>query len=182
MPALKTENTIHLILNMKKTLITALVVLFISMPFISFAQTKIGYVSVDEVFNVMPETRKADSALAEYQKALQESYAEQENALNAALEKFVRDSSKMTPAVKEAKRTDLQTRISELQNKQQQLNNALETEKEKQIKPIREKLLATIKAVAKENGYAHILYKEQAIVFPEPDDITALVKKRLGIK
>jgi hypothetical protein len=36
--------------------------------------------------------------------------------------------------------------------------------------------------VAKENGYSHIAYKEQYIVFPEVDDIIGLVKKKLGIK
>lgn len=167
---------------MKKTVITTFVVLFITLPFISFGQTKIGYVSVDEVFAVMPETKKADTSLAEYQKALQESYAEYEANLNAALEKFVKDSAKLTPAVKEAKRQDLQSRIGELQGKQTQLNNSLEAEKEKQVKPIREKLITAIKDVAKEMGYDHVLYKESAIVFPVAADLTNAVKKKLGIK
>jgi outer membrane protein len=148
----------------------------------AFAQTKIGYVSVDEVFGAMPETKKADEDLAAFQKALQESYAQHEAELNAAYEKFVKDSAKLTPAVKEAKRQDLQTRISELQNKQTQLNGALEAEKEKQLKPIREKLMAAIKDVAKEMGYDHVLYKESAIVFPPTADLTNAVKKKLGIK
>ena len=39
-----------------------------------------------------------------------------------------------------------------------------------------------IEEVAKENGYSHIAYKEQMIVFPAADDITEKVKKKLGIK
>ncbi len=167
---------------MKKSLLLFAAIVFTQCFTNVFAQTKIGYVSVDEIFALMPETKKADSALAAYQKDLADTYAEQEAELNAALDKFVKDSAKMSPAVKEAKRGDLQTRISEMQNKQQQYNTALEKEKEKQLKPIQDKLLANIKAVAKENGYNHVLYKEQAIVFPETDDITALVKKKLGIK
>ncbi len=167
---------------MKKTVIATFVFLFITIPFISFGQTKVGYVSVDEVFAVMPETKKADENLAEYQKALQESYAQYEAELNAALDKFVKDSAKLTPAVKEAKRQDLQSRISELQRKQTQLNNNLDAEKEKQLKPIREKLMAAIKDVAKEMGYEHVLYKESAIVFPVAADLTNAVKKKLGIK
>jgi outer membrane protein len=161
-------------------------VLMLAFAAISFnqaqAQTKIGIISPDEVFGAMPETKKADSNLAAFQKALQETYQDQETELNTALEKFVKDSAKMTPAVKEAKRTDLQARISELQNKQQQLNQALEAEKEKQIKPIREKIFKAIQDVAKENGYAYVFYKESAIVSPEADDITDRVKKKLGIK
>lgn len=146
------------------------------------AQTKIGYISVDEIFALMPETRKADSTLAAYQKDLADEYAKQEAELNAAIEKFIKDSVTMTAAIKEAKRSDLQTRVSGMSKKKQDFNAAFENEKGKQIKPIQDKLLATIKAVAKENGYGHVLYKEQAIVFPETDDITALVKKKLGIK
>jgi outer membrane protein len=147
-----------------------------------YAQIKIGYVSVEEIFAQMPETKKADTALAEYQKALADSYAEQQNDLNDAYIKFAKDSARMTPSVKEFKRTELQNRISDLQNKEQQLNTALEQQKEKVVKPIREKLIKAIKEVSKENGYQHVLYKESAIVFPASDDITQLVKTKLGIK
>jgi outer membrane protein len=146
------------------------------------AQTKIGVVSADEVFSKMKEYKKADSMVAAYQKALAENYQEEQNELNAALEKFVKDSAKMTPATKEAKRTMLQTKISELQNKEQQLNASLEQEKEKQIAPVREKLMTSIRDVAKEGGYTHVLYREQLVVFPDADDITDKVKKKLNIK
>ena len=167
---------------MKKTVLATFVVLFISLPFLSFAQTKIGYVSVDEIFALMPETKKADQNLAEFQNALQESYAQQEAELNAAFDKFIKDSLTMTPSVKEAKRTDLQSRVNEMQKKPKEMNNTLELEKENQIKPIREKLLATIKEVAKAMGYDHVLYKESALVFPAAADLTNAVKNKLGIK
>ena len=162
--------------------IQSLLLLFIILSSGAFAQTKIGYISVDEVFASMSETRKADSTLAIYQKELADTYAEQEAELNAAIEKFIIDSVTMTPVAKDAKRSDLQTRVSGMSKKKQDYNANFENEKGKQIKLIQDKLFATIKVVAKENGYNHVLYKEQAIVFPETDDITALVKKKLGIK
>lgn len=167
---------------MKRIIPFSFVLLFTMISAVVTAQGKIGYVSVDEIFSLMPETKKADQNLAEYQKALQEAYAEQENDINKALEKFIKDSATMSSAVKEAKRTSLQTEIVQLQNKQSQLNNSLEAEKEKQIKPIREKLIATVKEVAKAMGYEHILFRESAIVFPDAADITNAVKNKLGIK
>lgn len=167
---------------MKKLLLLVTAIVFTQCVTNVFAQTKIGYISVDEVFAQMPETRKADSSLAAYQKDLADEYARQEAELNVAIEKFIKDSITMTPAIKEAKRSDLQTRLSGMSQKKQDYNTAFEKEKEKQVKPIQEKLIATIKTVAKENGYNHVLYKDQAIVFPETDDITSLVKKKLGIK
>lgn len=167
---------------MKKILLLICLIISLSYTTGLNAQGKIGYVSADEVFAAMPDVLRADSSLAAFQQALAETYQQQQNELNDAYAKFVNDSSKMTPAVKEAKRRDLQDRISGLQNKEQELNKTLEAQKEKELKPIREKMLAAIKATARENGFDHILYKEQAIVFPEANDITPLVKKRLGIK
>ncbi len=65
-----------------------------------FAQTKIGYINVDEIFALMPETRKADSMLGAFQKDLADEYARQETELNAAIEKFIKDSLTMTVAIK----------------------------------------------------------------------------------
>ena len=160
---------------MKKQLLLLLftTVLFAISPAIS--QTKLAVVSADEVFAVMPEVIKADSLLAAYQQALAQSYQNQQNELNAAYAKFVDDTAKMAPTLKEIKRRDLQS-------KEQNLNKALEAEKEKQLKPIREKMLKAIQDVAKENGYTHVAYKEQLVVFPMADDITDKVKKKLGIK
>jgi outer membrane protein len=167
---------------MKKSVLLIAAIVFTQCFTNVFAQTKIGYISVDEIFALMPETKKADSALAAYQQTLADTYADQEAELNAAIEKFIKDSITMTAVAKEVKRNDLQTRVTGMSKKKQDFNNLFENEKAKQIKPIQDKMLTTIKAVAKENGYGHILYKEQAIVFPETDDITALVKKKLGIK
>jgi outer membrane protein len=145
------------------------------------AQTKLAVISTDAVFNVMPETLKADSMLAAYQQALSEMYQQQQTELNETYAKFVTDSIKMTPSVKEMKRKDLQNRITALQGKEQQMNKDLEAEKEKYLKPIREKMLKAIQDVAKENGYTHVAYRDQLIVFPAADDITDKVKKKLGI-
>lgn len=146
------------------------------------AQSKLAVVSTDEIFTAMPDVAKADSMLAAFQQALSDMYQQQQNELNEAYSRFVKDSATMTPAVKEAKRRDIQERISGLQNKEQQLNKDLEAEKQRQLKPIREKMLRAIQDVAKENGYTHVAYKDQMIVYPAADDITGKVKKKLGIK
>ena len=46
------------------------------------AQTKIGYVSFNEIVAGMPETKKADSALMQFRDALIANAQEKENALN----------------------------------------------------------------------------------------------------
>jgi outer membrane protein len=165
---------------MKKT---ALVLFVFALTIsVTHAQTKFGVVGVDEVFSQMPDLKKADSLLAVFQKELQDTYQQQQTALNDAYNKFVADSGKMTPSLKEIKRKDLQDRITALSKKEEEFNKLLDQEKEKAMKPVREKLMKTIQDVAKENGYTHVAYKEQLIVFPAADDITDKVKKKLGIK
>ena len=90
----------------------------------------------------------------------------------------------MTPVAKEAKRSDLQTRLSGMSKKKQDYNAAFESEKGKQIKPIQDKLLATIKAVAKEKGYGYVIDNSSnlLLVMPPGDDLLPLVKTKLGIK
>ncbi len=146
------------------------------------AQTKFGVVSVDAIFAIMPDTYKADSMISNFQKELSTTYQEQQLGINAAIEKFYKDSAKMTVSLREIKRKDLQERVTALNNKEKELNKALEAEKEKLLKPVKDKLYEAIKDVAKENGYTHVAYKEQIIIFPEADDISDKVKKKLGIK
>ena len=167
---------------MKKVITAAVVMLCMLNSKTLSAQTKFGVVAVDEVFALMPETIKADSALAAYQQALAENFNDLQKDLNAAIEKFYKDSLSMTKSMKDIKRADLQKRLTDLSGKEQQSNNALAIQKEKVITPIREKLFKIIQDVAKENGYTHITYKEQMILFPAADDITDKVKKKLGIK
>jgi outer membrane protein len=168
------------IVKMKRFLFPLIVLLFTHAAV--YAQTKIGYVGPDEIFNLMPDLKKADSALATFQQELSKTFQDQQADLNEAYDKFVKDSINMTASLKDIKRKDLQDRITALGKKEQDLNKALEVEKERLLFPIRERLLKAIKDVAKENGYNHVFYKNQSIVFPEADDIGALVKRKLGIK
>ena len=55
---------------------------------------------------------------------------------------------------------------------------------EKLIGPIHNKLMTTIKEIAIENGYTYVFDTSNEILLPAPagDDITALVKQKLGVK
>ncbi len=165
---------------MKK--VSTLIVAAIIMATTTLQAQKIGVVSPDEVFAAMPEVKKADSVLTQYQNAVAQNYQDQQDELNDAYTKFVKDSIKMLPAVKEVKRKELQKKINDLQGKDQEIQKDLEAKKDEILKPIREKMLKAIKDVAAETGYTYVFYKEQTIVSPDADDITDKVKAKLGIK
>ncbi|KIC92143.1 OmpH family outer membrane protein [Flavihumibacter sp. ZG627] len=146
------------------------------------AQSKIGYISFNEVVAAMPEAKKADSALVQFRDAMIQSAQDKENALNEGIQKFNADSSKMTSAVKEVKRQDLQKKLQELQGEEQRIQQELQKKQEELSAPIQKKAMDAVNAVAKENGYTYVLPKEYLIVSPPGDDLLPMVKKKLGLK
>ena len=146
------------------------------------AQTKIGYISTQDLISVMPETVKADSNLRQFNTALYNQAREKEESLNNAIEKFNKDSATYTAAVKEVKRADLQKAYQELTGEDQRIQGMLEQKRNELVAPIQKKALETIQAVAKENGYSHVFERDALLVAPPGDDILPLVAKKMNIK
>src|SRR5688500_4151402 len=112
---------------MKKFLsLVTLVFVFVAFSSSVSAQTKIGYISTQDLISVMPETQKADSNLRQFNTALYNSAREKEESLNNAIEKFNKDSATYTAAVKEVKRADLQKAYQELTGEDQRIQGMLE--------------------------------------------------------
>jgi len=164
---------------MKKLIVAAAMTLIV---FGASAQQKIGYVSTDELIGSMPEAEKADAELKEYQASLAQQGQDMMKELNDKDSLFVRDSAKLSPSMKEIKKNELISLYQRVQNWNQQAQEMYQQEAQKKIAPIKTKALESIRAVAKENGYAYILDVNSVIVGPPGDDVIALVKKKMGIK
>jgi outer membrane protein len=146
------------------------------------AQNKIGYIDVNELIASMPAAKKADSLLQQFYAALVENANEKNTSLNNAIKKFNEDSGKLSSAVKEVRRKDLQNMVNEMSGLEQKLQNDYEAKKQELSDPIRKDAQAAIQAVAKTNGYNYVFYKEAVIVSPPADDLLPLVKKYMNIK
>jgi outer membrane protein len=143
---------------------------------------KIGYISTDELISVMPEAEKADAELKEFQASLSQQGQDMMKDLNAKDSAFVRDSTKLSPSMKEIKKNELIELYQKVQNWNQQAQEMYQQEAQKKIQPLRTKALDAIKAAAKENNYTYILDVNSVLVGPPGDDVLPLVKKKLGIK
>ncbi len=146
------------------------------------AQIKIGYISADEIIGLMPEAAKVDTALNQYQQSLYQNAQDKQNAFNAAVAKFYKDSTTMNPSLKEVKRTELQKQVQELSGAEQQIQQQFEQKRQELALPLQRKLQAAIQEVAKENGYTYVLPREALLVMPPGDDLASLVRKKLNIK
>lgn len=164
---------------MKKLIVAGV----LAMGFLSSsAQNKIGYISTDELISIMPEAEKADAQLKEYQSALAEQGQDHMKNLSAKDSAFSKDSLKLTPSMRDIKRKELIELYQKVQNFQNEAQEMYQQEAQRKIAPIRDKAMAAIKDVAKENGYSYVLDVNAVIVAPPGDDLLALVKKKLNIK
>jgi outer membrane protein len=146
------------------------------------AQNKFAVVSLSELIPLMPETKKADTAMNDYQNALAQSYddmrrefSEQDSLLSS------KDTVKYNKAQLELKRKNLGELYQKMMTFQQQAQQMAQQKNQELLAPIQKKAVDAVQAVAKENGYTYVFYKEQVLYFPPSEDITGLVKKKLGI-
>lgn len=145
------------------------------------SQTKMGYISTEELIGLMPEAEKANTELQEYQAALQQQGASYYKELAELDSLFAKDSATMSKATKELKRNDMNALYQKLQGWQQTMQQMIGQKQQDLLGPIQKKALENIKAVAKEGAYTYIFEAGSLLVSPPADDILPLVKKKLGI-
>ena len=148
----------------------------------AFSQTKIGYINTEELIGVMPEAAKATGQLQDYQAALQQQGNDYMTELNEKDSLFGKDSSKLSSAAKELRRTGLIELYQKVQGWREVMQQKLSEKQQELLIPIRTKAIETIRSIAKENGYSYVLDQNSVIVGPPGENIIALVKKKLNIK
>ncbi len=145
------------------------------------AQVKIGYIRVDDVVGLMPETAKLDSMLERYQNdSINPRYA-QIVFLYQYKESVYKDSLKTPAVVRKQIEQELPTLIYQIQNWQQIVNQEMDRKQSELLAPVYKKVYDAIRQVAKEKGYTHVMSKEAFLVAPDGDDIIVLVAAKLKL-
>jgi outer membrane protein len=149
---------------------------------VAMAQTKIGYISVDQVVMLMPATAKVDSMVSKYRT---DSVQPEYNRLVTQYQwkdSVYRDTLKTPKAVRDEVAKELPGYIYQIQNWGQIEQQALEAKQNELLAPIYKEVQDAIKAVAREKGYTHVLARESMIVMPDGDNIYPLVLAKLKLK
>lgn len=162
-------------------------VVFMGMMFLAMAsagplsaQTKIAYVSLDEVVQLMPEYKKAMSEMAQYDSALQINYAETVRELNRQDSIFKADSTKWSNAIRTANREKMKKLLVDLQGFEGSYQQQMQQKQEELMTPVAQKANSLIADVAKASGYGYVFRKEALIVQPDADDLLPAIRKKLG--
>jgi outer membrane protein len=145
------------------------------------AQTKIGYISIDNMVRLMPETAKIDSLLEKFQSdSINPQYA-QIVSLYQYKDSVYKDSVKTPVAVRKQIEQELPTLIYQIQNWQAIVNQAMESKQNELLAPIYNRVYDAIRLVAKEKGYSHVINKESLLIAPDGDDMISAVAAKLKI-
>lgn len=167
---------------MKKFILSLFAVAGLLMTSTVVSAQKIGYISSDDILPYMPEARKADSSLKEYEAALASQGDEYAKEYYRQDSIYAADSAKWSPAVKQVKKENLVKAFQQVQAWNQEAQQRYQAKQQELIQPLQKKAYDAIQAVAKETGYTYVFDKSTMIVAPPSDDMAPLVRKKLGIK
>ncbi len=165
---------------MFKKVIIALAVA-IALPVVASAQ-KFGTVDVNEIFTNLPETKAAQTQLAEASKKYEDEFKKLQDEFDKKLQEYQALGQDAPASIKERREQELQ----ELSNKIQQFRNTASQDLEKQnqtlLAPIQSKISDAIKAVGQEGSFTFI-FENAMPIFSGKDviDVTSAVKNKLGI-
>jgi outer membrane protein len=148
------------------------------------AQNKMGYFSVEQMINIMPETARLDTLLEKFKNDSVGS------TLNLMLQDYnYKDSmlhknpdSLKIPAVTRAQyQRDLENLAFQIQNWQQIAQNMIQEKQDQLFGPLYKKVGDALRTVAKEKGYAFVMDKSVFLVAPDGDDLLPMVAAKLKV-
>jgi len=174
----------------------------------AFAQQKFGHLNTDEMYDVMPEAKTAQTALetlsktkedeitkmiTEYQgklKAAQDkekvAQEKQRNMSEANRETVTKELEVLTKELQQAS-IDLQDFQRRIEDAKTKATNDIQAKQAELFPPVNKKLTTAIQAVAKEKGLAYVFDTSinqgfnNLLYFDGGEDISAAVKAKLGI-
>jgi len=163
----------------------ALLMLF-ALPISLMAQEgKLGHINSQEVLSLMPERVVIEKTISDLQSQWEKELVKMREEYYAKIKEFQDKQATMPESIKTARQSEIaeieqrittfnQTASADLQKKQQEL-----------FTPVVEKVKKAINEVGAENNYLYIFdLSTQGIIYqsPKSNDISALVKKKLGLK
>lgn len=144
----------------------------------AFAEAKIGFINVSEVFDSYGKTKTSD---AELQKESDAKRAQRE-VLVSAIKKLRDEVELMAPEAREEKQRQMDQKVQELQAFDRDARLALRKKRDDMIRGILKEIDDVIQAYGKEKGYDYI-YNDRVLVFKkDQSDLSKEIIARLNAK
>ena len=170
---------------MKKLVLMLAMVL----PMLAIAQKNavpaqvIGHVNSQEIMALMPEVNKMAAVLDSLEGVYENQYANMQEEFNKKVVEFQKESSTMTPGVRDIRQQELAQMDQRIKSFLQIIQQDLQNKQAELMKPIQQRLLDAIGKVAAAKGCTYVVESLQLLyTAPSALNLTADVKAELGIK
>lgn len=162
----------------------ALVVLC-ALPLAMFAQDKIGHINSQEILTEMPEREVIEKTIDQLQESWEAELLKMREEYNAKIKDYQDKQATMPETIKQARISEIQEIEQRIGTFQQQAYADLQRKQQELVAPLIEKVRKAINEVGAENNFTYIFdLSTQSIIYTstKANDITPLVKKKLGLK
>ena len=160
-----------------KTLLLA-AVLFLGVNQVN-AQSKIAHVNVEELMTKMPAVLDATKQLEKISQTYEADYTTMRNEYQARLQKYSAEAEKTSELINKER----QKEVDDMEKRMQEWGQTAQTELQKKrgdlMKPIQEKIKASIEKVGRAKGFQYVA-DSASFIYSDGTDLTADVKKDLG--
>ncbi len=143
------------------------------------AQTKTAHVDVNDIMSKMPAVLEAQNQLKKLSDTYTAEYKTMVDEYQAKLKKYDGESTTVTDAVNQTRQQEVQDMAKRISDYQETAQKDLQKKEADLMKPITEKVKASIQKVGKAKGYQYVLNVADLLLADGPD-LTADVKKDLG--
>ncbi|MBK8599542.1 MAG: OmpH family outer membrane protein [Flavobacterium sp.] len=143
------------------------------------AQAKLAHVDVSELMAKMPAMLDAQKQLEKLSGTYDGEYKTMVDEYQNKLKKYEQEATTVTDAVNETRSKEVQDMQKRIVDYRDNAQKELQQKEADIVKPIMEKVKASIQKVGKAKGYQYVLNSEGLLLTDGPN-ITADVKKDLG--
>lgn len=143
------------------------------------AQAKVAHVDVSELMAKMPAMIEAQKQLEKLSGTYDTEYKTMVEEYQGKLKKYEQEATTVTDAVNETRSKEVQDMQKRIVDYRDNAQKELQQKEADIVKPIMEKVKASIQKVGKAKGYQYVLNSEGLLLTDGPN-ITADVKKDLG--
>jgi outer membrane protein len=143
------------------------------------AQAKTAHVDVQEIMTKMPAVLEAQNQLKKLSDTYTAEYKTMIDEYQAKMKKYEAEATTVTDAVNQTRQTEMQDMGKRIGDYQETAQKELQKKEGDLMKPITEKVKASIQKVGKAKGFQYVFNAADLLLTDGPD-ITADVKKDLG--
>ena len=143
------------------------------------AQAKIAHVDVRDVMTKMPAVLDAQNQLKKLSDTYTADYKTMVDEYQAKLKKYDAEAGTVTDAVNQTRQQEVQDMAKRIGDFQENAQKELQKKETDLMKPLEDKVKASIQKVGKAKGFQYVLNSTDLLLADGPD-LTVDVKKDLG--